>query len=128
VFAAIAYTTRVLGYVNAPALMQRAVAELTEEKAPAAIYAKRRDAFMRVLDDAGIAYAKPEGAFYVFARVPYNGDDVQFAALLKKHLILGVPGSAFGAPGWIRFAYCVDEKVIRASAPAFKAAVAGWKG
>jgi aspartate aminotransferase len=130
VFAALAYTTRVLGYVNAPALMQRAVAALIDEKAPAAVYAKRRDAFKEVLDSAGITYADPEGAFYVFAKVPggndSGGDDSRFVDCLKQHLILGVPGSAFGTPGWVRFAYCVDEKVIRASAPAFKAAVAAW--
>jgi aspartate aminotransferase len=128
VFAALAYTTRVLGYVNAPALMQRAVAELTGEKAPVAVYAKRRDAFKKVLDDAGMSYAKPEGAFYLFAKVPGNGDDGKFVECLKKHLILAVPGSGFGAPGWVRFAYCVDEKRIRASAAAFKAALAEWKG
>jgi aspartate aminotransferase len=135
VFSALAYTTRVLGYVNAPALMQRAVAALIDEKAPAAVYAKRRDAFKEVLDGAGIAYVDPEGAFYVFAKVPGEGgsdaggpggDDRRFVDCLKQHLILGVPGSAFGAPGWVRFAYCVDEKVIRASASAFKAAVAAW--
>jgi aspartate aminotransferase len=125
-FASLAYTTRVLGYVNAPALMQRAVADLIDETAPAAVYAKRRDAFKEALDGAGIAYADPEGAFYMFARVPGGGDDGQFTDCLKQHLILGVPGSAFGTPGWVRFAYCVDEKVIRASAPAFKAAVAAW--
>jgi aspartate aminotransferase len=125
VFSALAYTTRILGYVNAPALMQRAVAALIDEKAPAAVYAKRRDAFKEVLDSAGIMYAEPDGAFYVFAKVP-GGDDCRFVDCLKQHLILGVPGSAFGTPGWVRFAYCVDEKVIRASAPAFKAAVAAW--
>jgi aspartate aminotransferase len=46
---------------------------------------------------------------------------------LKKHLILGVPGSAFGKPQWTRFAYCVDEKIISASGAAFKEAVASWQ-
>jgi aspartate aminotransferase len=128
VFAAFAYTTRVLGYVNAPALMQRAVAELREEKAPTEVYLRRRDVFMNVLDSAGISYVKPEGAFYLFAQVPGSGDDGRFTECLKKHLILAVPGSSFGAPGWVRFAYCVDEKVIRMSAAAFKAALAEWKG
>jgi len=45
---------------------------------------------------------------------------------LKKHLILGVPGTGFGKPGWLRFAYCVDEKNIRASAGAFKRAMETW--
>jgi aspartate aminotransferase len=116
--------------------MQRAVAELTAEQAPVAVYAARRAAFKAVLDDAGITYANPEGAFYIFAKVPPiikkgggdndTGSDKAFCDCLKKHLILSVPGSAFGAPGWARFAYCVEEKVIKNSALAFKAAVAEW--
>ncbi|MDR2965486.1 MAG: pyridoxal phosphate-dependent aminotransferase [Treponema sp.] len=124
----IVYCLRVLGFVNAPALMQRIVAELTEAAVDIDIYAKRRDAFMKVLDKAGIQYAIPEGAFYLFCKVPETGkSDTEFADHLKKHLILGVPGSAFGKPGWLRFAYCVDEKTIAASADAFMQAVESWK-
>jgi aspartate aminotransferase len=122
---ALTYATRILGFVNAPALMQRIVAELTEARVDVAVYARRRDAFKRTLDDAGLAYAEPEGAFYLFVKTPDKaaGDDVKFSDHLKKHLILGVPGSSFGKPGWIRFAYCVDEKIIRAAAGAFKKAM-----
>jgi aspartate aminotransferase len=129
---ALIYATRVLGYVNAPALMQRIVAELTEVTVDVDIYARRRDAFKRVLDGAGISYAEPEGAFYLFCRVPERdkagaaGDDRAFVDHLKKHLILGVPGSSFGRSGWVRFAYCVDESVIAASGGAFKKAAAEW--
>jgi aspartate aminotransferase len=107
--------------------MQRIVAELTAARVDVAVYARRRDAFKKVLDDAGIAYAEPEGAFYLFCKVPGNsGDDGAFVEHLKKQLILGVGGSGFGAPGWVRFAYCVDENLIRASAGAFKKAAAEW--
>jgi aspartate aminotransferase len=130
--AALIYATRVLGFVNAPALMQRVVAKLTGERVAVEVYKKRRDAFMKVLDDAGIEYLKPEGAFYLFCKVPpaggAAGDDKAFSDCLKKHLILGVPGSSFGAPGWIRFAYCVDESVITSSATAFKEVAAEWRG
>jgi aspartate aminotransferase len=135
VLGALIYATRVLGYVNAPALMQRIVAELTEERVDVGIYARRRDAFKQVLDGAGIEYAEPEGAFYLFCKVPDRntvpgngaGDDGAFVGHLKDHLILGVPGSGFGKPGWLRFAYCVDEAIIRASAGAFKKAMETWK-
>jgi aspartate aminotransferase len=129
--AGLIYATRVLGYVNAPALMQRIVAELTEETVDVGIYARRRDAFIEALNAAGVAYAPPEGSFYLFCKVPPRkqggqADDGAFTEHLKKYLILGVPGSAFKKPGWIRFAYCVDEALIRASAPAFKEALAAW--
>jgi aspartate aminotransferase len=119
---ALIYATRTLGFVNAPALMQRIVAELTFAKVDTAVYERRRDAFKRILDDAGITYAEPEGAFYLFCRVP-GGDDTAFTAHLKEHLILGVPGSGFGSPGWVRFAYCVDERHIQAAGEAFKKAM-----
>jgi len=37
-----------------------------------------------------------------------------------------VPGSSFGKAGWLRFAYCIDEKIIRASGEAFKTAMESW--
>jgi aspartate aminotransferase len=126
------YATRVLGYVNAPALMQRVVAELTEARVDVAVYARRRDAFIAVLEQAGISCARPDGAFYLFCKTPPRrnsegaDDDGAFAAHLKKHLILGVPGAGFGTAGWLRFAYCVDETIIRASAGAFRKAMSEW--
>ncbi|MDR3174381.1 MAG: pyridoxal phosphate-dependent aminotransferase, partial [Treponema sp.] len=95
---ALIYATRILGFVNAPALMQRIVAELTFAKVDVDIYARRRAAFTRILDEAGISYAKPEGAFYLFCRVPPRktagdaspGDDRAFAEHLKQYLILAV--------------------------------------
>ncbi|MCL2176013.1 MAG: aminotransferase class I/II-fold pyridoxal phosphate-dependent enzyme, partial [Treponema sp.] len=131
------YTIRILGFVNAPALMQRIVACLTEEKVDVSVYARRRDAFMKVLDEAGIEYLKPEGAFYLFCKVPKSRnrgaenkdkilDDRAFIDHLKKHLILGVPGSGFSKAGWVRFAYCIDEKIIKNSEKAFKKAMETW--
>jgi aspartate aminotransferase len=127
---ALIYATRVLGYVNAPALMQRCVAELSKVKAAVDVYAARRSAFKKVLDHAGLSYINPEGAFYIFCKVPggFANDDRAFVDALKKHLILGVPGSSFGAPGWVRFAYCVSEENIRNSAAAFKAVCCGQQG
>ncbi|MDR2900613.1 MAG: pyridoxal phosphate-dependent aminotransferase [Treponema sp.] len=129
--AALVFATRVLGFVNAPALMQRVVAELTEAAVDVEIYARRRDAFKSVLDEAGITYAEPEGAFYLFCKVPIaknssHSGDAAFVNHLKDHLILGVPGTSFGAPGWLRFAYCVDESIIRNSGKAFKTAMENW--
>jgi aspartate aminotransferase len=127
------YATRILGFVNAPALMQRIVAERTYARVDVDVYAGRRAAFTKILDEAGIPYAKPEGAFYLFCKVPERkaaagetGDDLAFVEHLKNHLILGVPGSGFGKPGWLRFAYCVDEKIIKASEGALKKAMESW--
>ena len=124
---ALTLANRILGFVNAPALMQRVVAQLQEASVDSAIYAKRLDAFCPILDAAGIKYVRPKGAFYLFPQAPIE-DDVRFCQLLQQEKILAVPGRGFGLPGHFRLAFCVDEKVIRASAEGFKKAAAAAKG
>lgn len=121
VVAACIFTTRILGYVNAPALFQRVVAESWNAKADYSLYKTRRDELMAILDEAGIEYAKPEGAFYLFCKVPekFKGDDMDFCDYLKKYFILCAPGTGFGGKGWFRIAYCVSEQSILNSKNAF---------
>ncbi|MCI5144227.1 MAG: aminotransferase class I/II-fold pyridoxal phosphate-dependent enzyme, partial [Candidatus Electrothrix sp. AR3] len=106
----------------APALMQRAVAELQDESVDASIYERRREVFCQVLDEAGLEYVRPKGAFYLFPKTPI--DDVQFCNLLQEEKILAVPGRGFGAPHFIRLAFCVNREVIANSADGFKRAMA----
>ena len=120
--AALTMANRILGFVNAPALMQRAVAQLQDVAVDSSIYARRLEAFCKVLDGAGISYVRPKGAFYLFPQVPI--DDVEFCRLLQEQKILAVPGRGFGMPGYIRLAFCVDERVIAGSAEGFKRAMA----
>jgi aspartate aminotransferase len=122
VVGALTLANRILGFVNAPALMQRAVAHLQDVSADNSIYARRLEAFCKVLDEAGITYVRPKGAFYLFPQVPI--DDVEFCRLLQEQKILAVPGRGFGMPGYIRLAFCVDEKVIAGSVEGFKKAMA----
>ena len=119
--AACIFTTRVLGYVNAPALMQRVVAKTWASPVDYSLYEKRRNELMENLDAAGIEYTKPEGAFYLWCKVPdkFGDDDMAFCEHLKKHLILAAPGSGFGGKGYFRLAYCVSEKSIVDSKKAF---------
>ena len=123
---ALTLANRILGFVNAPALMQRVVAQLQDVGVDSSVYARRLEAFCPILDDAGISYVRPKGAFYLFPKAPI-ADDVKFCEILKAEKILAVPGSGFGLPGHFRLAFCVDEKVIRASAQAFKNAAAKAK-
>lgn len=121
VVAACIFATRILGYVNAPAFFQRVVAETWNAEVDYSLYKKRRDELMEILDEAGIEYAKPEGAFYLFCKVPekFNGDDMDFCDYLKKYFILCAPGTGFGGKGWFRIAYCVSEQSILNSRNAF---------
>lgn len=108
---------RILGFVNAPALMQHVVGELQGITVDCSIYKRRRDTFCNILADCGYDFELPKGAFYIFPKSPI--DDVEFVAMLQKHKILAVPGKGFGAPGYFRLAYCVEDKVIENSAAAF---------
>ena len=119
---AMTLANRILGFVNAPALMQRAVAELTDRAVDCAAYARRRELFCRVLAQAGYDFLPPKGAFYLFPQSPL-ADELRFIDILKGHRILAVPGRGFGTPGYFRLAFCVPEQTIERSAPAFKAAL-----
>lgn len=112
-------TNRVLGFVNAPAFMQRAITLLGDYRFDPSDYQRRRDAIYRVLKEAGFEVQRPKGAFYAFPRTPIE-DDVAFVRdLQNNHRLLVVPGSGFGKPGYIRLSFCVELEVIERSAERF---------
>jgi aspartate aminotransferase len=115
---AMTLTNRILGFVNAPALMQRVVAGLQGQTVDINLYQKKRDLFCDGLSRAGYQFDRPEGAFYLFPRSPIP-DEVAFVQALQEERILTVPGRGFGAPGYFRIAYCVADEVIERSLPGF---------
>ncbi len=114
------FCNRTLGFVNAPALMQRLVSGLQDASVDIDAYQAKRDLFYTSLTGLGFEMVKPDGAFYLFPKSPL-ADDVEFVKLAQKHRILLVPGSGFGAPGYFRIAYCVDKGMIERSLPAWQA-------
>ena len=114
------FSNRVLGFVNAPALMQHLVAKLQDESVDVGDYQAKRDLLVNELTAMGFKMVKPDGAFYLFPASPI-ADDVEFVKLAQKHHILLVPGAGFGAPGFFRIAYCVDKLMIERSLPAWRA-------
>jgi aspartate aminotransferase len=117
---------RVLGYVNAPALMQRVVARLLHESVDISAYQKKRDMLCDNLARFGYDVVRPEGAFYLFPKAPIE-DDVAFVRALQEENILTVPGSGFGGPGHFRIAYCVSDRVIEKSLPGFERVIGGFR-
>ncbi len=115
-------SNRILGFVNAPAIAQQILLECLDAQADLDVYRKRRAAMAEVLTGAGIRFTMPRGAFYFFVKSPVEDERLFIQALLDNQ-VLAVPGRAFGKPGYVRFAFCVDEKVIRNAAPGIKAAV-----
>ncbi|MCW2277628.1 pyridoxal phosphate-dependent aminotransferase [Heliophilum fasciatum] len=117
---ALVFCNRILGFVNAPALMQRLIAKLQRESVDIAAYQEKRDLLYHHLTSLGFEMVKPQGAFYLFPRSPLE-DDIAFVQEAQKHNILLVPGSGFGQKGYFRIAYCVEKAMIERSLPAFTA-------
>ena len=119
VFAAASIATRILGFVNAPSLMQRAVAKVIDEQTDIAYYNRNRELLYSSLTEYGFSCVKPEGAFYLFVKSPVE-DEKEFINKAKEYNILMVPGSSFACPGYVRIAYCVAYETIERSLNSFK--------
>ena len=113
---------RILGFVNAPALMQRIICELQGEVVDISEYKRKRDLLCGGLSSFGYEFTKPQGAFYLFPKSPTE-DDVAFASALAEERVLVVPGSGFFGPGHFRISYCVDDKTIENAMPGFEKAI-----
>lgn len=112
-------SNRTLGFVNAPSLLQKAVAKSLEEKTDISYYDENRKMLYEGLTNLGFTCIKPEGAFYLWVKSP-TADEEAFVNEGKKHHILMVKGSAFGCPGFVRLAYCVSHETIKNALPAFE--------
>lgn len=117
--AAATIANRISGSVNAPSLIQLAVAECVDAEVDLAYYDRNRRALYEGLTGYGFTCAKPEGAFYLWVKSPVE-DEKQFVEAAKKYHILMVPGSSFACPGYVRLAYCVSYETIQNALPEFE--------
>ncbi|NLC44474.1 MAG: pyridoxal phosphate-dependent aminotransferase [Clostridiales bacterium] len=122
-FSGLSLSNRILGFVNAPALFQRVIADSLEAKINTEIYLERRDFLYHNLTRLGFSCVKPKGAFYLFPKV-HMEDDVEFVQRALAYNLLLVPGSSFGGPGHVRISYSVSTESIKNSIPAFEALAA----
>ena len=116
---ALTLTTRILGFVNAPALIQRVLPHLHGAKVSADTYQRLRNVFCEGLLKIGFNLTFPQGTFYIFPKSPIP-DDVAFVNEALSENILLVPGSGFGRAGYFRIAYCCTEETIQRSFPHFE--------
>jgi aspartate aminotransferase len=120
------FATRTLGFVNAPAIQQRAVATLQGVTVDPAIYRRKRDRLWSALTSMGYDVVKPGGAFYLFPRT-LRDDDVAFVRELQAERILTVPGVGFGRGGHLRISYCVEDETIERALPGFERVAARYR-
>lgn len=109
---------RILGFVNAPSLIQRSVAKCLDAEVDIEAYNRNREFLCNALTEYGYTCTKPQGAFYLFVKA--LEEDKAFVSAAKKYNLLLVPGTSFHCPGYVRIAYCVDYSMIERSLPAFK--------
>jgi len=113
------FSNRILGFVNAPSIFQKVVAECLDEGPDIVEYQRRRDTLYNHITGLGFTCVKPQGAFYLFPQSP-EPDDVAFVQKALQYNLLLVPGRGFAMPGYFRLAYCVDFKTIERALPAFE--------
>ena len=117
--AGLIFSNRVLGFVNAPALIQRVVKNVQGVTVDVEQYKKKRDFLYGELTRIGYDVVKPQGAFYFFPKSPID-DEVEFVKKLAEKKVLVVPGRGFGCPGYFRISYCLPDSVIEGSIAGFE--------
>lgn len=118
IFDASVVANRMMGFVNAPSLMQLVVARCLDECTDIDGYDENRKLLYEGLVALGYECTYPSGAFYLWVKTPICETD--FMAKAKGYNILMVPGTSFGTPGYVRLAYCVSRDVIKGSLVAFE--------
>ena len=81
-------------------------------------YIQRRDYIINKMTDLGFEIIKPDGAFYIFAKIPagYNQDSFAFLKdFAQKKAVAFIPGAAFGqyGEGYVRLSYAASMRTIR---------------
>ena len=117
---ALVFCNRVLGFVNAPALMQHVVRTLQDVTVDISDYQRKRDFLYDNLTSMGYKMVKPQGAFYMFPESPI-ADELKLINMLQEHGVLVVPGRGFGMPGYFRISYCVEQRDLDGAMDGFRA-------
>ena len=123
---AIAGAGRSLGFVCAPALFQRVVADCCDVPSDVEAYTRNREALTRGLSELGYHYIEPQGAFYLWVKA-LEPDANAFFERAKALELLPVPSDSFGCTGWVRIGYCVSYETIVNSMPAWKKLAESYK-
>lgn len=119
IYSAICGAGRALGYVCATTLFQYLIPNILGYTSEISIYKKNAELFTNELTNIGYEVIKPDGAFYLFVKALCD-DDKEFSKKALEYNLLIVPSESFGIKGYVRLAYCIDEKQIKDSIQSFK--------
>ena len=121
------FANRILGYVNAPAIWQRVVAQAPDAMVDVSQYQAKRDLLCDALNFMGYDAPRPQGSYYMFPKTPIP-DDVAFIGLLREEGILAVPGVGFGRGGHMRLSLTLPMSHIERSLAGFERAIRKARG
>jgi aspartate aminotransferase len=118
----LAHANEIMGFVHANRLHMRIVPKVLPASSQLALYDKSRAIVCKMLDDCGIEYVRPQGAFYVFPKIPDGIDEWAFCEMMAKKMVILVPGLGFKGPGFFRMSFCKPPEDIEKAVPVFKTA------
>nr|WP_255216735.1 pyridoxal phosphate-dependent aminotransferase [Pseudenhygromyxa sp. WMMC2535] len=135
---AASFCNRTLGFVNAPALMQRVLPRVLgrpEGRVDVEIYAQNCRRMAAGLRDLGFELPDPRAGFFLFPALPERlratssasdstSGDIALTERLREHRTIVVPGTAFGVSEHLRLSMCVDASAVDGALEAFRAACA----
>lgn len=107
---------RAMGFVNAPALMQRLLPEVLGARVATEVYERRAEIFCTTLERGGFAVERPKGTFFCLPRVPMGFSEDAFCQAAAARGVLVVPAAAFGAPGFFRASLTQPDDAIQRAA------------
>jgi aspartate aminotransferase len=124
---AAAFCNRVLGFVNAPALMQRVLPRVLADpdaRVDVEVYARRSKKMADGLRELGFAVPEPRAGFFLFPGLPERlrdaqGGDVALTDVLLSRRTIVVPGTAFGVPGHLRLSMATPDDAVDGALSAF---------
>ena len=104
--------SRVLGFVNAPAFMQRLLPKIYNLSVNVLEYQERTYFFHSELKKLGYKVVKPKAGFFIFPKIPNGWTDTGFCEALLCHGVIVVPGSSFGASGFVRCSLTQKQPIL----------------
>ena len=94
-------------------LHMRALPKLLKFTSNIELYNKSQEIVENTLKKLNIEYISPEGAIYIFPKIPDEIDEMEFCELMVENFIVVVPGSAFGKTGFYRLSFCNKPEDIQ---------------
>ena len=103
-------------------LHMRALPKLLKYTSQINLYSESQDIIEKTLKKLNIEYVQPEGAFYIFPKIPDGIDEMEFCKSMVENFIVVVPGSAFGSEGFYRLSFCKNPEDIKRGMEQFEKA------